>query len=154
MKVTLRLLLGASEGCITNGVMITLPIFYNRTEIGQRISWTFQCFGIALIISGFLSFGVSHIPPTSPIEIKIAKWQLLSVIYVVITIGVGIWWLVVYPDNIVKARFLTREEKEMVVKWVRGNQSGTETKVWKREQVKEALRDGKTWIFFLLAAVL
>ncbi|KAI0137045.1 MFS general substrate transporter [Xylariales sp. AK1849] len=145
----LRLLLGASEGCITNGVMLMTSMFYNRTEIGHRISWTFQCNGIATIISGFLAFGVAH----SDEEAKPARWKLLMIVYTGLTIAFGVWFVIAFPDSPVKARFLTKDEKIRAVKRVESNQNGTETKVWKREQIVEAFQDIKTWLFFLFAAI-
>ncbi|KDN42941.1 hypothetical protein RSAG8_06467, partial [Rhizoctonia solani AG-8 WAC10335] len=103
----LRFLLGASEGCITNGVMLVTSMFYTRTEIGERIGWTFQCNGFALIISGFLAFGVTHSEPNG----KPARWQLLMIIYTGLTLIVGVWFLLLFPDSPVKARFLTQDEK-------------------------------------------
>ncbi|CAE6411066.1 unnamed protein product [Rhizoctonia solani] len=145
----LRFLLGASEGCITNGVMLVTSMFYTRTEIGERIGWTFQCNGFALITSGFLSFGVAHSAPNG----KPARWQLLMIIYTGLTLIVGVWFLLLFPDSPVKARFLTKEEKVKAVKRIQSNQSGIETKSWKHEQVVEAVKDVKTWLFFLFAAI-
>jgi len=147
--VILRLLLGASEGCVTQGVMLITSMFYNRTEIGQRVSWAFQCNGFAQIVSGFLAFGVAHLS----LNAKLARWKLLMVIYTALTLLIGTWFLIVFPDSPVKARFLTEEEKSKAVKRVQSNQSGTETKVWKHEQFIEALKDVKTWLFFLFAAI-
>ncbi|CAE6506910.1 unnamed protein product [Rhizoctonia solani] len=145
----LRFLLGASEGCITNGVMLVTSMFYTRTEIGERIGWTFQCNGFALITSGFLAFGVAHSEPNG----KPARWQLLMIIYTGLTLIVGVWFLLLFPDSPVKARFLTKDEKVKAVRRIQSNQSGIETKSWKHEQAVEAVKDVKTWLFFLFAAV-
>lgn len=51
------------------------------------------------------------------------------------------------------AWFLTEEEKVRVVKRVRVNQNGIETKVWKKHQFIEAITDVKTWIFFFYAGI-
>ena len=147
--VALRVLLGGAEGCVYNGIMIITSMFYTRTEIGERIGWTIQCNGFAQILSGFLAFGVAHSPSTK----KPARWQLLLIIYCAITLAVGIWFLIVFPDSPVKARFLTKDEKIKAVRRIQSNHSGTETKKWKREQVIEALKDVKTWLFFFLAAI-
>ena len=124
-------------------------MFYTRREIGERISWTFQCNGFALVISGFLAFGVAHHDATA----KPARWQLLMIIYTGLTVVIGIWFLLIFPDSPVKARFLTNDDKVKVVNRIQGNQSGTETKVWKQEQLIEAIRDVKTWLFFFFAAI-
>ncbi|KZV92689.1 MFS general substrate transporter [Exidia glandulosa HHB12029] len=145
----LRFLLGASEGAVTAGLMLVTGMFYTRTEIGERIGWTFQCNGFAQIVSGFISFGVYHVSPTS----KPNQWQWLMIIVAVLTVVCGTIFLLLFPDNPTSARFLTTEEKIKVVHRVRGNQNGIETKKWKKEQFYEALRDPKTWLFFLFAAV-
>ena len=126
-----------------------MSMFYNRTEVGQRISWTMQCNGFATILSGFLAFGVAH----HDADRRPARWQLLIIIYTSITVVVGIWFLMVFPDNPVRARFLTEEEKVKAIRRIQTNQSGTETKAWKREQVTEAVKDIKTWLFFFFAAI-
>ncbi|KUI53337.1 hypothetical protein VP1G_00812 [Cytospora mali] len=144
-----RLLLGASEGCITNGIMIILPMFYTRREIGQRLGWTIQCNGLGTIISSFLAFGAAHLRS----DARIARWQLLMLTCCALTLLVGTWFILLFPDSLVKARFLTEDEKLKVVKHIRANQTGTETKVWKHDQFIEALKDVKTWLFFLFAAV-
>lgn len=145
----LRFLLGASEGCITNGVMLITSMFYTRREVGERIGWTFQCNGVGTIISGFLSFAVSHANPQK----KPNRWQMLMIIYAGITLVIGTWFVLVFPDSPIKARFLTKEEKINAVKRIQENQSGIETKTWKRSQFIEALTDVKTWLFFLFAAI-
>lgn len=147
--VILRLLLGASEGCITNGVMLITSMFYTRLEIGQRVSWTFQCNGFATIVSGFIAFGVAHSSSTA----KPHQWQILFLVYCGLTFVIATWFLVCFPDSPVKARFLDEEERTKAVRRVQGNHSGIETKTWKRAQLIEALTDVKTWLFFLFAAV-
>ncbi|KAI1073953.1 MFS general substrate transporter [Whalleya microplaca] len=145
----LRFLLGASEGCITNGLLLVTSMFYNRTEIGERVSWTIQCNGLAQIVSGFLAFGVAHSDPGK----RPAPWQLLMIVYTGLTLVIGIWFWFLFPDSPVKARFLTKEEKAKAVRRIQSNQSGIETKTWKREQVIEAFKDTKTWLFFLFSTV-
>ncbi|KAL8650599.1 MAG: hypothetical protein Q9226_005076 [Calogaya cf. arnoldii] len=112
--VILRLLLGASEGCITNGVMLVTPMFYTRTETGERIGWTIQCNGFAQIVSGFLAFGVAHSHPAK----KPAPWQLLLIIYTILTLVVETWLLLVFPDSPVRARFLKTEEKRVQLRFI------------------------------------
>ncbi|EIN08414.1 MFS general substrate transporter [Punctularia strigosozonata HHB-11173 SS5] len=145
----LRFLLGAAEGCTTAGLMLITSMFYTRTEIGERIGWTFQCNGVGTIVGGFLAFGVAHVQPTA----KPNPWQALYVITCLMTLVVcGLFaWLM--PDNPTTARFLRPEEKVVAVRRVKDNQNGIETKKWKREQFIECLKDYKTWLFFFWAAI-
>ncbi|KZT60921.1 MFS general substrate transporter [Calocera cornea HHB12733] len=144
----LRFLLGMSEACITSGLMLVTSMFYTRVEIGERIGWSFQCNGFALIIIGFVSYGIGQIPGAH----RPAPWQWLLVIMTIATVIIAVlfWWG--FPDNPTTAGFLNEQEKVDAVRRVRGNQAGIETKVWKRSQFIEALCDYKTWIFFFMVA--
>jgi len=55
---------------------------------------------------------------------------------------------VILPDSPTKAKFLTRDEKIIAIERLRANNQGTETKVWKWEQVWELVLDPKTYIWF------
>lgn len=56
------------------------------------------------------------------------------IIVSILTLICGAIFLALFPDNPTKARFLTEEEKIKVVRRVRGNQNGIETKKWKKAQ--------------------
>ncbi|KAG8917554.1 hypothetical protein FRC01_002376 [Tulasnella sp. 417] len=145
----LRFLLGASEGCITSGIMTIMTMFYTRVESTQRISWTFQCNGVALILSGFVAFGVAHINAKAHPR----QWQWFMIITSIASLIVSILYFWYMPDNPANARFLTKDEKVLVVQRLRINQNGVETKVWKKYQFIEAIKDPKTWLFFFFAAI-
>lgn len=129
--------------------MIIASMFYNRTEIGQRVGWTLQCNGVAQVVSGFVAFGVAH----SSSDRKPAQWQILMTTYAGLSLVVGVVFWLFFPDSPVKARFLTNDEKIKAVRRIQMNQSGIETKVWKSAQAIEAAKDIKTWLFFFLAAI-
>ncbi|KII87568.1 hypothetical protein PLICRDRAFT_162273 [Plicaturopsis crispa FD-325 SS-3] len=144
-----RFLLGATEGSVMAGMMLIISMFYKRTEIAERIGWTFQCNGVGTIISGFLSFAVAHFSPTA----RLHQWQWLMIITCLMTFFVFLLFVVYFPDNPTTAWFLTTEEKIKVVQRVQANQNGIETKKWKKRQFFEALTDIKTWLFFLFAVI-
>ncbi|KAG8990411.1 hypothetical protein FRB90_001768 [Tulasnella sp. 427] len=145
----LRFLLGASEGCITSGIMTIISMFYTRVEISQRLGWTFQCNGIAQILSSFMAYGVAHID----MKAHPRPWQWFMIIITLLSLSVSILYFWRMPDNPTNARFLSEQDKVDVVKRIQVNQNGIETKVWKRYQFIEALKDPKTWMFFFFAAV-
>lgn len=129
--------------------MCCSSIFGLRAHIRSPSCRVFQCNGVAVIISGSLSFAVFHAPPTAHPR----QWQWLMIVTTILSFGVAVSFLLFFPDNPTTARFLTEEEKLKVVKRVQGNQNGIETKVWKKKQFIEALTDVKTWLFFLFAAI-
>ncbi|KAG8933090.1 hypothetical protein FRC02_012458 [Tulasnella sp. 418] len=145
----IRLILGASEGCVSPGVMILIAMFYNRVEIGQRINWTIQCNGLAGVAGALVAFGVYFISP----NVAINAWRAYMLIISGLCLITGVLFLLFFPDNPTTAKFLTNEERVMAIRRIQENQTGIETKKWKKEQFKEALVDPKTWLFFVFAAV-
>ncbi|KAI5121702.1 hypothetical protein M0805_002095 [Coniferiporia weirii] len=143
----LRFLLGASEGSMTAGLMLVCSMFYTRSEIGERLGWTFQCNGFAVIITGFLQFGVYHADANKHPN----QWQWLMIATSLITFVPFVLFLLFFPDNPTTARFLTPTERMNAVRRVQENQNGIETKTWKRYQMIEAFTDPKTWLFALFA---
>ncbi|ROV93337.1 hypothetical protein VSDG_06848 [Cytospora chrysosperma] len=63
--------------------------------------------------------------------------------------GILVWFL--FPDNPTTAHFLTKEERAQSIMRIASNHSGIEQKRFKKHQFIEALRDPKTWLFFLHA---
>ena len=133
--VALRLLLGMAEGGITPGIMLISQMFYTRVEMAERIGWVFCCGGFAQIVAGFISYGVAWAPSkTATNGVKIAQWQIYMVIISCMTLVACFLFAALFPDSPTKAKFLTEEEKVIVVKRMRANQAGIETKVFKPYQ--------------------
>lgn len=57
--------------------------------------------------------------------------------------------LLFMPDSPANALLLTREERIAAIERIRDEQSGTENKRLKKEQVVEALLDVRTWLIVL-----
>jgi len=60
-------------------------------------------------------------------------------------VAVVYWFL--FPDSPTNAWFLTHDERAKAVQRIRINQAGVENKHFKKEQMIEALKDPKTWLF-------
>jgi hypothetical protein len=65
----------------------------------------------------------------------------------------GILMFFVLPDNPTNARWLSISERKLAVERLRANQTGIESKRWKRGQALEALTDVKILVFFLMGYV-
>jgi ACS family allantoate permease-like MFS transporter len=152
--VVLRLLQGMTEGCVTPGIMLICSMFYDRTEMGERVGWTFMCNGLASIISGFIAFGAYKIPSrTLDPTLRVAQWQWFMMIVAILTFLASIVFFLFFPDSPTNAKFLNEHEKVIAVKRIRVNQSGIETKEWKFYQFIEAITDPKAYIFMLFVAL-
>ncbi|KAH9942119.1 MFS general substrate transporter [Amylocystis lapponica] len=143
-----RFILGMCEGSITAGFMIVSSMFYTRDEQTLRVGYWFLMNGTAQIISGFISWGTLHIKTTG-----FEPWQWLMSITGMLTLVTAVTFWCYFPDSPTTAWFLTREERAKAVQRIKGNQTGVENKHFKIEQVHEALRDPKTWLFALFSAV-
>ncbi|KAJ7171168.1 MFS general substrate transporter [Mycena filopes] len=146
--LAVRIILGMCEGSITAGFMIVTSMFYTRREQGLRVGYWFLMNGTAQILSGFLSFGTLHIRTKS-----FEPWQWLMIITGILTLIVAVLFWAFFPDSPTSAWFLTLEERIIVTRRLKVNQTGVENKHFKKEQLIEALADPKTWLFALLAAL-
>lgn len=68
-------------------------------------------------------------------------------------LAVGAAILIWLPDSPASAKFLNERERQIALERVRGNQSGTVSRRFKKAQALEAVRDPKVWLLCLLMAV-
>ena len=61
----------------------------------------------------------------------------------------GVAVLLFMPDSPANAMMLTKEERIAAIERIRDEQSGTENKRLKKEQVIEAFLDVRTWLIVL-----
>ncbi|KAH7928023.1 MFS general substrate transporter [Leucogyrophana mollusca] len=144
----LRFILGMCEGSITAGFMIVSSMFYTRNEQTLRVGYWFLMNGTAQIISGFISFGSLQINTHG-----FAPWQWLMIITGLITLVTAVVYWFFFPDSPTNAWFLTPEERAIAVRRLKENQTGVENKHFKKEQMIEALKDPKTWLFAVFSAL-
>ncbi|KAJ0331843.1 hypothetical protein COL5a_002512 [Colletotrichum fioriniae] len=97
------------------------------------------------VFNGFFAWLVGKIPDSAPL----LKWQYLYLITGTINVLYSIFIWFTLPDSPMNARFLTDEEKYHATKRLAANRTGISNKVWKWDQVWEALLDIKIWIIFV-----
>ncbi|KAG2732481.1 hypothetical protein G9P44_004898 [Scheffersomyces stipitis] len=159
--VALRTILGILESSITPGLVIITSQYYRganpdagakekskyKDEIFLRTAWWFASTGFGIIVGSAIAYAIVVHQDSYSIQ----AWKLIFIVTGVITIFVGLVFLVHVPDKPTKAWFLTEEEKKLVVERIRVNQQGFGNKKFKIYQFKEALLDLRTWLFFLAA---
>lgn len=140
-------------------------MFFTYDEQGVLMQIMWACGNSSPITSGLLSYGVLFIKtgtfapwkwfmgPSLPLDAYHSQSFTntdtvitggLTVLY-----GVLVWFF--FPDNPASAHFLTKEERAQSILRIASNHSGIEQKRFKKGQFIEALRDPKTWLFFLHA---
>lgn len=79
---------------------------------------------------------------------------MLFLIFGLITVAWSILMFFVLPDSPSTAKFLTTSEREFAALRPKKFQRTTQTKKWDRGQFLEALKDVKTWWFFLFSFII
>ncbi|OQV09244.1 hypothetical protein CLAIMM_13385 [Cladophialophora immunda] len=103
---------------------------------------------VAPAVSSLASYGFLHYTNSHP-HVHFKSWQILFLVFGIITIAIGVLVVLFLPDNPMKSR-LSAEEKIYIIERVRENQTGIENKRLKTKQVKEVLLDYRTWLLSLV----
>ncbi len=107
--------------------------------------------GVGQIVGGLVAYGIAV--GSEKNGSAIAPWKVLFLVTGVLTMVLGLIFLVIVPDSQLNAWWLKKEDRALAVARVRVNQQGIGNKHFKLYQVKEALLDPMTWAFFLYALV-
>ncbi|KAF2801304.1 MFS general substrate transporter [Mytilinidion resinicola] len=141
-----RFFLGLAEACIVPSFLLILGMFFTYDEQSVLMPLMWAAGNSSPITSGLLSYGVLWIDTGS-----FSSWKWFMVITGSLTVifGISVWFF--FPDSPLTARFLTLEERAQAILRIQSNHSGIEQKHFKRYQFIEAIRDPKTFLFFLHA---
>lgn len=146
--MVIRSLLGIFEASLSPGLIIISSMYWNREENMKRTGLWVSCAGISTIVGGLLSFAFQHV------HASLESWQIFFLVLGCITVLFGGVMYIILPNNPTSASFLSEEEKLLVLEHIRANQTGTETKVFKKKQLMELLfHDKHTWPLFFLTIV-
>lgn len=141
--VAVRFFLGVFEAAVTPGFALFTSQWYTKAEQGTRTGIWFSFNGWAQIFGGFVAYGIAIGVEKHPAAI--AGWQIIFLVIGLLTVAIGVIFLIFMPDNQLNARFLTPKERLMAVERIRINQQGVGNRYWKRYQFMEALTDPMTW---------
>ncbi|KAI8290531.1 putative transporter [Colletotrichum sp. SAR11_57] len=129
----------ALEAPVAPGNFIIMTMWYTREEQPIRAGLFYT--GLATIITGTLGWAVGFLPTHA--------WPSFFYITGAISILYGALVGVFLPDNPVRAKFITPRERFVAVERLRADQLGIENKTFSPPQLRETLRDPKTWLMFL-----
>ncbi|KAF5859144.1 hypothetical protein ETB97_003236 [Aspergillus alliaceus] len=141
-----RFFLGVAEASIVPAFLLILSMFFTYQEQAVLMPIMWSVGNASPITSGLLSYGVLWIKTGT-----FAPWKWFMVITggMTVVFGAAVWLL--FPDNPLRAGFLTPEERAQAILRIKKNHSGIEQKYFKKYQFIEALKDPKSWLFFLHA---
>lgn len=141
--IALRVLQGICEGSSTPALMIVISQWYRIVEQFGRVNVWYAGVGAGVILVDAIAYGL-YTNNSLPME----AWRLSFIIVGVLSIGFGLIYCVLIPAHPAKAWFLTHEEKIAAIERARDNKQGFGNRRTKLYQIKEAIIDVRTWIYF------
>ncbi|KAF9568080.1 MFS general substrate transporter [Agrocybe pediades] len=107
-----RFFLGVFEASIQASSVLIVQIWYRRQEQGIRLAVLYSSIGWVHIFGSLIMYGLGHIHSNI-----MRPYQLISLLLGGITILVGFLSFFKFPDNAVRCKFLSNEEKAMTIEW-------------------------------------
>lgn len=145
--VVVRILGGAAEAVSDPAFMLITSIWYTRRQQPVRFGTWYAANGLGIAVGGLLGYGIGHIKGSLP------SWKYEFLIIGALCATWGITVALFLPSNPVDSKFLTNREKQILLIRLRENQTGIESKVFKWQQVKEAMLDVKCIAFAVIAMI-
>ncbi|KAJ7187989.1 MFS general substrate transporter [Mycena filopes] len=142
--ITARFFLGLFEATVAPCFITITQMWWRRREQTLRLAYWFAMNGCTGMVGSLLTFGLGHIKG------KLHPYQIIFLFIGLLTVVCSPIVYFVLPDSPAQARFLNHEEKIIAFERLRANNQGTESKVWKWDQVIEVLLDVKTYLWFSL----
>lgn len=146
--IALRTILGALESTISPAMIIITGQWYRKEEQFLRTGLWLCCNGLGTIMGSGIAYGCFKHAHGYNIE----PWKVLFIVTGLMTVVVGILFVLHIPDDPSKAWFMTPEEKLMVVARIRTNKQGFGNKHFKMYQFKEAMTEPLTWLYFFFSS--
>lgn len=143
-----RFILGLFEGLNTAGAGFVISMWWRKEEQGWRTVLIFNT--LSSVVNGLLSYAVQFYP-YNPL---LSRWQLLFLIVGCLSCFVGVLDWIFFPSNASKAWWLTDRQKYIAIQRLASNQTGMVNIHTKWDQVKEAVLDIRTWLYFLISITL
>lgn len=143
--LAVRILLGVFEATIGPSLMLISSQWYTKSEQAPRFSFWYLGLGVGQIVGGLLSFAFQHIEHEA-----IAGWRVMFIVLGFVTVIIGLATALFLPDTPMKAKFLSEDDKIMLLKHVSVNQTGIENKRFQWYQVWETIRDIQIWLLVLI----
>ncbi|EFE43466.1 hypothetical protein TRV_01753 [Trichophyton verrucosum HKI 0517] len=145
--------LGANQSCLLlldalfndePSLILITGMWYKKKEQPARMGFWYSGTGTATIIGALSAYGLLFYTGE-----RFKPWQVMFLIFGLITIFTGILVVLFLPDNPMTSR-LTEAEKVYAIERLRENQTGVENKHFKIKQFKEVFEDPQTYLLTLI----
>ncbi|EAW18144.1 putative MFS transporter [Aspergillus fischeri NRRL 181] len=146
--IVLRVLLGCFESAVAPALILITSMWYKRNEQPKRIGFWYLGTGTATIVGALVAYGLLFYTGD-----RFRSWQIMFLIFGLITIAVGICVMIFLPDNPMASR-LTHEEKLLAIERLRENRTGIENKHFKMYQFVEVFKDPQTYFIAVIVTAM
>ncbi|PYH49058.1 putative MFS transporter [Aspergillus saccharolyticus JOP 1030-1] len=144
--VILRVLLGCFESAVAPALILITSMWYRRDEQPKRIGLWYLGTGTATIVGALVAYGLLFYT-----DDEFYSWQIMFLIFGLVTIAVGVTVIVIFPDNPMTS-WLSHEEKIMAIERLRENRTGIENKQFKWNQFLEVFADPQAYLIAIIVA--
>ncbi|KAK6197491.1 allantoate permease [Scheffersomyces amazonensis] len=139
--LVIRFILGMFEASISPSCMLICGSFYTVKDQPIRMCIFLSFNGVATMLGALLGFGLGHVTSA-----KLESWKLIFLVIGLLNLAWSFVFLWFCPDSPDKAKFLTEEERAVLVREVASNNQGIKDSHFKKYQVVEALCDVGVWM--------
>lgn len=112
----------------------------NQVEQPKCMGFWYLGTGTATILGALVAYGLLFYTGD-----HFRSWQIMFLIFGLITMAVGVTVILIFPDNPMSSR-LRHDEKVIAVERLRENRTGIENKQFKLDQLLEAFQDPQTYL--------
>ncbi|KAF2098516.1 MFS general substrate transporter [Rhizodiscina lignyota] len=144
--IACRFFLGVAESGFFPGATFLLTLWYKRYEVQRRMAVFYAAASLSGAFSGLLAFAIESMKGDDGLD----GWQWIFIIEGLVPVALAfvIWWLL--PDNPETAKFLTKDEKELIINRLALETGSGKGKVTNSDKIQmkyiiAALKEWKTW---------
>ncbi|KIM92205.1 hypothetical protein PILCRDRAFT_299 [Piloderma croceum F 1598] len=144
-----RILLGVFEAAMPPCLMLITGMWYTKSEGARRFNIWFCGLGLSQIIGGLVSWGFQHLTGGS-----IDAWRLMFIVLGALSVVVGLFTIILMPDNQMSAKWISDAEKTAAIQRVAVNQTGIQNIHFKWSHLKELTLDLQIWLLAALTILI
>jgi D-galactonate transporter len=141
---TMRFLLGVAEAGFFPGIILYLTYWFPRAHRAKMVAWFMTAIALAGVIGGPLSGGILNVM-TGVFDLK--GWQWLYLLEGLPSVVVGIWVLFFLDDGPAKSKWLSPEEKGLLLARLEQEEHAKRAQGESHHSFTDAFINGRVWIF-------
>ncbi|KAH7002775.1 major facilitator superfamily domain-containing protein [Fusarium venenatum] len=141
-----RFFLGVTEAPFYPGALYMLSIFYTRKEIATRISILFTANICGTAFAGLIAIGVFKMSGVA----GLSGWRWLFIIQGIITFVISISSAWILPDEPIKTRWLTAEERQLAHDRIAADTVQLRSNTTTVAGLLDACKDPRLWVLVFM----